>query len=163
MFTKEECENIILLAKEFEVKTSNDYFENKNIKYNTYNINRDTATQWIFDRMFEYFTKTTGIRISNPLDILHIHNYKEGDVFKKHKDNLYPTQIHNIGVCLNDDYEGGEFVLYEPYFVLPKTQGSIYTFESLRTHEVKEITKGERWSIILFLHTNNLELKKTFL
>lgn len=164
MFTKEECEKIILLAKDSMVEDSKDYFENdNNIRYKVSNIKRDTNTNWIFDRMFEFFTNTTGIVIKKPLDILHIHNYKSGDYFKKHKDNLYPTQIHNIGVCLNDDYVGGEFVLYEPYKVLPKKQGQMYTFESLRLHEVKKIESGERWSIIAFLHIEHLELKKKLL
>ncbi len=103
------------------------------------------------------------IKDLKPLDILHIHKYKEGDYFKKHKDNLYPTQIHNIGVCLNDDYVGGEFVLYEPDEVLPKKQGELYTFRSLRYHEVKEITNGERWSIICFLHIENIEINKNLI
>lgn len=163
MFTKDECENIIKIAKSYEIKTSNDYFDNINIKYKTYNIDRNDNTDWIFQKMFKYFEKTTSIKITKPLEILHIHNYKKGDVFKKHKDNLYPTQIHNIGVCLNDDYEGGEFILYEPYELLPKKQGEIYTFKSLRTHEVKEITNGERWSIIAFLHIDNLDLKRGLL
>jgi hypothetical protein len=30
-------------------------------------------------------------------------------------------------------------------------------------HEVKEILEGERWSIIAFLHIDNLDLKKTLL
>ena len=117
----------------------------------------------IFDRLFNYFTNTTGIKIKKELDIIHLHNYKQGNKFIKHKDNLYPTQIHNIGVCLNDDYVGGEFVLYEPDELLPKKQGELYTFESLRLHEVKKIESGERWSIIAFLHNENLELKKRLL
>jgi hypothetical protein len=163
LFSTEECETIIAIAKSIDVTSSKIYFEDNNIKYNTYNINRNDNTNWIFERMFDYFTKTTGIEIIKPIDILHVHNYKTGDVFKKHKDNLYPTQIHNIGVCLNNDYVGGEFVLYEPYKILPKKQGEIYTFPSLRMHEVKEILEGERWSIIAFLHIDNLDLKKILL
>ena len=164
MFTKEECESIIYLSKNIEKKDSNLYFKNENdIKYNVWNIDRNKNTQWIFDRLLQYFTNTTLIKIKKELDIIHLHNYKPGNKFTKHKDDLYPTQIHNIGVCLNDDYTGGEFVLYEPYEILPKKQGEIYTFPSLREHAVKEITDGERWSIISFLHIDNLELKKGLL
>ena len=161
MFSKEECEKIISLSNTIPSEKSKKYFPNENeINYSVWNIYRTTETDWIFEKLFIYFTNETGIKIKNKLDIVHLHNYKKGNKFKKHKDNLYPTQIHNIGVCLNDDYEGGEFVLYEPDFILPKKQGSIYTFESLRSHEVKEITEGERWSIIAFLHTDNLEFVK---
>jgi predicted 2-oxoglutarate/Fe(II)-dependent dioxygenase YbiX len=161
MFTKEECETIIAIATTNPMDDSKTYFKyDDDIKYKVSNVKRDETTNWIFERMFEYFTKTTGIEIIKPIDILHIHKYKVGDYFKKHKDNLYPTQIHNIGVCLNDDYVGGEFVLYEPYEILPKKQGEIYTFPSLRMHAVNEILQGERWSIISFLHIDNLGYPK---
>lgn len=164
MFTKEECEKIISIASSSFMNDSKTYFRyDENIKYKVSNLIRDENTDWIFDKILNFFTNKTGIKIKKPLNILHIHNYKEGDYFKKHKDNLYPSQIHNIGVCLNDDYVGGEFVLYEPYEVLPKKQGEIYTFQSLRLHEVKKIESGERWSIIAFLHIENLELKKELL
>jgi predicted 2-oxoglutarate/Fe(II)-dependent dioxygenase YbiX len=65
-----------------------------------------------------------------------------------------------VGVCLNNDYDGGEFVLYNPEEPLPKETGIIYTFPSQRIHEVKKIIKGERWSIIGFLHIDNLDLQK---
>lgn len=164
MFTKEECEKIISIAKSTDMDDSKTYFKyDEDIRYKVSNVIRNENTNWIFDKMLNFFTNKTGIKIKKPLDILHIHNYKQGDYFKKHKDNLYPTQIHNIGVCLNDDYVGGEFILYEPYEVLPKKQGELYTFQSLRLHEVKKIEVGERWSIIAFLHVENLELKKELL
>jgi hypothetical protein len=162
MFTKEECEAIIYLSKDIEKQDSNLYFKNENdIKYNVWNIQRTSKTQWIFDRLFNYFTNTTGIKIEKQLDIVHLHNYKQGNKFTKHNDNLYPTQIHNIGVCLNDDYVGGEFILYEPYEILPKKQGEMYTFESLRLHEVKKIINGKRYSLII--HVKNSEIKKALL
>jgi predicted 2-oxoglutarate/Fe(II)-dependent dioxygenase YbiX len=109
--------------------------------------------------MYAYFTQTTDVKIEKELYQCHIHNYVKGEKFSKHADTTYPTQIYNIGVCLNDDYEAGEFVLYNPYLVLPKKQGEIYTFESTRYHEVKEILNGERWSIICFLHKENVKHK----
>jgi len=164
MFTKDECERIIFIANSSVMDDSKTYFKyDDDIKYKVSNVKRDETTNWIFVKMLDFFTNKTGIKIKTQLDILHIHKYKVGDYFKKHKDNLYPTQIHNIGVCLNDDYVGGEFVLYEPDEVLPKKQGELYTFESLRLHEVKKIESGERWSIIAFLHTEHLQLKKRLL
>jgi predicted 2-oxoglutarate/Fe(II)-dependent dioxygenase YbiX len=163
-FTKNECEKIINFSNTIEKKHSSYYFSNTDkINYFVWNIYRNVDTEWIFNKIESFFTYKTGIKIKKPLDILHIHKYKEGDYFKKHKDNLYPTQIHNIGVCLNDDYVGGEFVLYEPDEVLPKKQGELYTFRSLRYHEVKEITNGERWSIICFLHIENIEINKNLI
>ena len=37
---------------------------------------------------------------------IYIHKYIEGQQFSKHADTYYKTQIHNVGVCLNNDYDG---------------------------------------------------------
>lgn len=53
-----------------------------------------------------------------------------------------------LGV-LNEDYEGGEFVLFDDY-VLPFEKGDICIFPSvfLYPHMVKPVTKGTRYSYI---------------
>ena len=165
LFSKEECDYIINLSKELdEIKPYGykDTVNNKKItvKYYVWVIIRNDATQWIFDKIHIYFTNKTNIKIKKELDKIYIHKYIKGQKFEKHADTYYKTQIHNVGVCLNDDYDGGEFVLYDPEEQLPKEQGVIYTFLSRRIHEVKEILKGERWSIIGFLHIDNLESSK---
>ena len=160
-FTKEECEKIINLRLKYEEVLHKDFLgrygsDFDDVSYRVWNIIRNEETQWIFDKMYEYFTQTTGFKIKKELYQCHIHKYIKGEKFSKHSDTTYPTQIHNIGVCLTDDYDGGEFVLFNPDIVLPKKQGEIYTFESAREHEVKEILSGERWSIICFLHHENI-------
>ena len=67
-----------------------------------------------------------------------------------------PTKIWNVGVCLNDNYQGGDFTVYDPTIILPKEAGSIYSFESQRPHEVSPILSGERWSIIGFLERGHI-------
>lgn len=168
-FNKEECEKIINLRFEYEEVLHKDFLGSygsdfNNVSYRVWNIIREEKTQWIFDRIYKYFTESTGIEIKKELFQCHIHNYVKGEKFLRHADTTYPTQIYNIGVCLNDNYDGGEFILYEPDLVLPKKQGEIYTFESRREHEVKEILNGERWSIICFLHNENVKYKiKSFI
>jgi predicted 2-oxoglutarate/Fe(II)-dependent dioxygenase YbiX len=163
-FTEQECKNIINLRYELEEMKSNKFFpNNKNLSYSVWNVYRNDNTQWIFDKLFLFFEKKIGIKIIKQIDILHIHRYLKGEKFHKHTDEYFPTQIYNIGVCLNDEYGGGEFILYNPTIELPKKTGSIYTFKSSRQHEVKEITDGERWSMICFLHIENLDLKKQLL
>lgn len=161
MFNKNECEEIINLTNVLNSNHSSKYFTNNHgIEYLVWCVNRDLNTQWIFDRMFSFFEEETNIKIKTPIDSLYIHKYVIGNRFKKHVDKTENNQLHNIGVCLNDNYEGGWFKLYEPDLILPKKQGEIYTFKSMRPHEVMEILDGERWSIICFLHLENLEFKK---
>ena len=169
LFSKEECNYIINLSKELNkinpFDKSDHMSKDKTFKvnYDVWLINRNEKTQWIFDKIHMYFTNKTNLKIKKELDKIYIHKYIKGHQFSKHADTYYKTQIHNIGVCLNDNYDGGEFVLYNPELILPKKQGLIYTFLSARMHEVKEILNGERWSIIGFLHIENIELNKTLI
>jgi hypothetical protein len=163
-FTKNECETIINLTEKLKSNHSDKYFKNNDgIEYLVWSVNRNSETQWIFDRMFFYFENETNIKIKEPINTVFVHKYVVGNRFKKHVDKTDNNQLHNIGVCLNDDYEGGWFKLYDPDLILPKKQGEIYTFKSARPHEVMEILEGERWSIISFLHLENLDIKKNSL
>jgi hypothetical protein len=167
LFSKEECDYIINLSKELDEDKPYSYKdankENLKISYSVWVINRNNKTQWIFDKIHTYFESKTNSKIKKELEKIYMHKYIEGQEFEKHADTLYKTQIHNVGVCLNNDYDGGEFVLYNPEEQLPKELGNIYTFPSQRMHEVKKIIKGERWSIIGFLHFENIEFNKTLI
>jgi hypothetical protein len=80
-------------------------------------------------------------------------------IFEKHRDIYYPNQVLNIGVCLNDDYVGGDFILYGPKEILPKKAGVIYSFKNTREHEITKIESGNRYSLIIFLNKDNVETK----
>lgn len=163
-FTEKECDVIISLSESLK-ETVRDG-ENadvdrprKNISYSFYTISRNKSTQWIFDRLKEYIEKEDNIKVIKELDVLHLHKYHEGNEFIKHRDVYYPNQARNIGVCLNDDYDGGDFILYEPKEVLPKQKGNIYSFKNTRLHEVTKIKEGIRWAIIGFLLYDNLDIQ----
>lgn len=161
-FTEEECKKIIDLSNSLELNVRDE--SPRPISYNFYSIGWNEESKWIFDRLDLYFTDITGIEVIKSLDAVHLFDYSVGDRFVRHRDIYYHNQIHNIGVCLNEDYEGGDFVLYEPqYKVLPKKTGQIYTFKHSYEHEVLEVTKGHRWSLIGFYFYENLDLKKNFL
>ena len=161
-FTQTECDSIISLSK--NIKRTRRDESPRPISYDFYSIGWNEETKWIFDRMDSYFTETTGIKVLKSLDVIHLFDYSVGDKFTRHRDIYYENQIHNIGVCLNEDYEGGEFVLHEPtYKVLPKKTGEIYTFNHALEHEVLEVTKGHRWSLIGFYFYEHLDLNKALL
>jgi hypothetical protein len=161
-FTQLECEKIINFSNVL-TKTKRDESP-RLISYDFYSIGYSSDTKWVFDRFDNYFTEETGIDVLESLDTIHLFDYSVGDKFGKHRDIYYENQIYNIGACLNDDYEGGEFVLHEPqYTILPKNTGEIYTFNHSYEHEVIEVTKGHRWSLIGFYFYKHLNLKKPLL
>jgi predicted 2-oxoglutarate/Fe(II)-dependent dioxygenase YbiX len=52
---------------------------------------------------------------------------------------------------LNDDYTGGEYIVYDPEYIIPKEIGVPYVFEANRDHEVKIVTSGTRRSVVMFI------------
>jgi hypothetical protein len=167
-FTKDECNTIINLSLELEsinrdANSKNIERPSENITYTYYNIYKNEKVEWIFNRITDYLIYEKNVEVIKPFDIIHLHKYLSGNKFQRHRDIYYPNQLMNVGVCLNDDYEGGEFILYNPTQSIPKKRGLIYSFKNTTEHEVKEITKGIRYSLILFLYKDNVRLKNNLI
>ena len=88
-----------------------------------------------------------------------LNKYSEGGFMSKHCDNIHHSHGQKYGfpqvsalLFLNDDYEGGEFVVCHDWGIFPK-KGSSIIFPSnfIYPHEVLPITKGTRWSAITWL------------
>ena len=86
--------------------------------------------------------------------------YREGDFFVAHQDGNTPLirdatldRRVSITIFMNDDFEGGDFVLHGAYpsderFVVTPKPGALVAFPSETTHEVMPVTRGERYSIV---------------
>jgi hypothetical protein len=160
-FTEEECLDIIELSNQLPVIKYNGGYENLDtINYVGWQIPFNKEYKWIFDRMINTF-KVENSRVSIVKYPTHIglHKYNVGDKFAKHNDTN-KNRMWAIGTNLNEEYNGGDFYLYEPTYLLPRQKGEIYYFESTRYHEVLEILEGHRWSLILFLCVEHLTFKK---
>lgn len=83
--------------------------------------------------------------------------YLPGTMMRPHYDHihsLFDGKIRGIPVlssvgCLNDDYEGGEFIFYDD-FKVEMNAGDILLFPSnfLYPHRVQEVTSGTRYSFV---------------
>lgn len=156
-FTKEECEMIIAYSNINEKVYSDTLFKNTNdISYYYVNIHKDESSKWIFDKIVSFIESTTNIKVTNQIEQVHLHYYDKLNKFGKHTDDNVPDQVFAVGICLNDNYENGEFILYQPKFIIPKKVGTTYLFTTYREHEVTEITNGERWSLIAFFKRENV-------
>ncbi len=88
---------------------------------------------------------------------IRFNRYKKGQIMSKHQDHiqsLFTGDIRGIPilsiVCvLNDDYEGGEFIMFDDYEIKFKA-GDLIVFPSvfLYPHLVKPIKKGIRYSFV---------------
>jgi predicted 2-oxoglutarate/Fe(II)-dependent dioxygenase YbiX len=88
-----------------------------------------------------------------------INRYGEGGFMKSHIDNIHHSHGQKQGyphltslIFLNDNYDGGEFVLCGDKYI-EKIQGSAIVFPSnfMYPHEVKEVTEGKRYSIMTWI------------
>ena len=75
-----------------------------------------------------------------------------------HVDNIHHSHGQIYGypqvtalVYLNDDYEGGEFIVAEKTFKPRKGSSIVFPSNFMFPHEAKVVTKGTRWSIIAWL------------
>ena len=92
----------------------------------------------------------------NTFSPVRFNKYEKGTIMRKHYDHIHSIFDGNrkgipvlsmLGV-LNEDYEGGKFLIRDKEFKLK--QGDMILFPScfMFPHEVTEVTKGERYSFI---------------
>jgi len=90
---------------------------------------------------------------------LRINRYGTGGFMQSHIDNIHHSHGQKQGyphitslIFLNDDYEGGEFVICGDKYI-EKIQGSAIVFPSnfMYPHEVKEVTEGKRFSVMTWI------------
>ena len=88
---------------------------------------------------------------------LRFNRYKKNQIMSRHNDhihNLFTGDIKGIPMLsivavLNDNYEGGEFIMFDDYEIKFKA-GDLIIFPSvfLYPHLVKPVTKGTRYSFV---------------
>lgn len=77
--------------------------------------------------------------------------YETGQYYKQHTDSFLEQQRSiSCSVCLNDEYEGGEFAFFDREIMIRGGIGSVIVFPSnfMYPHEIMPVTKGTRYSII---------------
>jgi hypothetical protein len=158
LFSKEECESIILYN---DTHITNWIMGDR--KFNSQPIRYSLETKWLFDKLKTFFEEESNIQIKRNKEVIHFHKFTKGDWFGKHND-IRENRLYAVGVLLSDDFEGGDFKLYNPNeIVLNKVMGNTYLFDTRIDHEITTILKGERYSLLWFLqneHINPLEINK---
>ena len=153
IFTIDECNAIINL-----IKTDNRYWDSNDRNYKSLLILNEVHTNWIFEKLKKFFEEQTGISIIEVRPELHFHIYEPNDYFGIHDDNM-DSRVFSVGVLLNDNFDGGDFILYpnNKTIRLDKSVGNSYIFPVNIKHEVTKIIKGERYSLIWFLKNTNIK------
>jgi hypothetical protein len=80
--------------------------------------------------------------------------YETGEFYIQHSDHFkQQPRTLSCTLCLNDDYEGGEFAFFNREIKYKLKKGSILLFPSnfMYPHEIMPVTSGTRYSIITWL------------
>lgn len=156
LFTKEECDYIIGLKDKYpQLGENGRWDEFENFRYKFHSLVGISDVDWIIDRMCNYFEEVMNLHIFFRPTKLNLHHYTIGDEFGKHIDTGDPIKEWNVGIVLNEDFDGGDYIIYDENdnpIVIDKKVGNVCIYQSQIPHEVTPVTKGERWAIAMFIH-----------
>ena len=168
VFTKEECNKIIKIAKEKGLSKgvtrgkSDVRLSNISWLYSTDNL--EWAFRKITDHVLNLNERYFNFDIFGLNEGFQFTNYKApSDKYGKHIDRAYDflTRKLSISIQLTDPskYEGGELIIYEDDTgtEMKKEQGTLVMFPSWMLHEVKPVTKGERNSLVAWVTGNQFK------
>lgn len=152
LFSKEECESIIWKSNQDVAN-----FDIKNRKYHSQPINYSLETKWLFDKLKIFFEEQSNTQIKKNKEVIHFHKFVKGDWFGKHND-IRENRLYGVGVLLNDNFNGGDFKLYNPNEItLDKVIGNTYIFDVRIDHEITHILEGKRYSLLWFLQNEHIK------
>jgi len=165
LFSSNECDEIIKYCKKFsseEAKTDAGIIH-KIRKSNIVWVPNTKDSSWIYERLGnsikELNNKYFKFKLTGIVEALQFTHYKAPDgKYVKHQDKIPNGTIRKLSasVQLTDPkkYKGGELLLHQseiPTIAL-KEKGSLTLFPSYTLHEVIPVTKGERYSLVSWIH-----------
>lgn len=169
VFTKQECEKIIKLAQKQKAIQSRVGFGHAKVKRDK--SLRLSGVRWLaptkeFEWVFRKITDTaTNLNktffkfdLFGAIEGLQFTSYKApGGKYGRHVDRSLGGVVRKLSltVQLSDPatYEGGDLCFYtsdEP-LLAPKKQGACVVFPSFVQHEVREMTRGQRYSLVVWI------------
>lgn len=157
LLSKKECEEVIEIARPLLAAGNSDYVQPPPL-FDTCRLptpGEDPSITWLYSRveyLIQQYNRKMDFYIHGIDHPLGVSRYKTGHHMDAHNDyNSGHSAKISTGTVLNDDYEGGEFVLDNETFQPCKRRqgrGDGIAFASYETHKVEEVTAGERWVLL---------------
>jgi PKHD-type hydroxylase len=169
IFTCEEIERIKVIGQRFGMNRAQTGGVGENCldhrrSFNSW-IKQNKHTQWIYQKLTDLVLQNNERFFNFDLTMIEnlqftYYNSSEQGCYKSHTDPLNWRIPHNrklsVTIQLSDssEYEGGELKLYNSHepTIIKKQKGMITTFPSYTLHEVTPVTKGERYSLVAWVH-----------
>ena len=169
IFTKEECEKIISLNSKLEMKNAvvgghqgdGTLVEEKRRSKVGW-IEWSPEFDWIFKKISEVVyasnSKWYGFHLSamnEPFQLTHYSSEDQGH-YDWHQDlgpGAHSSRKLSIVVLLSEkeSFEGGDLEIFMKGKANEMKQGTAICFPSYEPHRVAPVTKGERWSLVLWV------------
>ena len=164
LFNREECKKILenisnLQFTNYSIKLGKKFYE-KGSSMKSQDLVDNSNTGWIFEKLKFKLSNEFDIEwLSNPHGVFRY--YTKGDYFLEHKDNVNKSgsdpRYFTVTVQLSEpsEYIGGD-VIVEKVNKINKNIGSATLWGSNLIHEVKNIEKGTRNSLVFFISSKHL-------
>jgi len=181
VFTPAECQQLIAIGKskplrraEMRDLKTHALIVNENVRKCHWRPYDKNEVAFAYERLADAALKAApsfGLVIENQFDeTIKIIDYQTGDhMFHWHYDhgdvpsNYMYYRTLSISVCLQEAEEGGEIQLWDgKEIAIKQPAGTAIIFPSTLVHNVSQVIKGERISILGFMHRPkpiNLEIK----
>jgi len=164
ILSPQECTDIIALGKHNGVKkednivNSNDIGVDKSIRSTEIYFLNDVS---LYQKIMPHVVRLNKWNYKfSRVEPLQLGIYREGDHYDWHVDDdgvAYDSsagpfaglnRLLSFSILLNEDFEGGEFLLENNVDVNLNQQGNILLFPSTLPHKVNPVTQGTRYSLV---------------
>lgn len=168
VFSCEEIERIRVIGRRLNVNRSvtgnGENCLDHRRSFNSW-IHPNEHTSWIYERLTNLVHQNNQDHFNFDLTTIETlqftyYSSEEDGCYKGHVDPLEWNLPHNrklsivVQLSSPEEYEGGELRLYNSHdpFIIKKEKGMVVTFPSYTLHEVTPVTKGERYSLVAWVH-----------
>jgi len=159
------CDKLISQASDFQ--SAGVYRGNDGPKIHQEARNNQTSwgkENWVYELIAPHMTKAIEyagwdfeISTAEPYQIA---KSEVGEFHSWHQDGVGPihtgeneTRKLSLSLLLNDDYEGGELEVF-PHGPMNLSKGTMVFFPSFQSHQVHPVTKGTRYSLVVWFIGN---------
>ena len=180
LFTREEVNSILSYMNDAESVISKQMIKHNGVLYKNGDflrkkLNFTDENMWIFEKIKKWTSELNMELIWKSTPFSAFRKYRKGDFFVKHIDNLNDKldysggghKILTISIQLSDEdeYEGGDFLVWnnDKKIIVDKKIGNTIMYSANVPHEVKEITKGVRISLIVCPKDTNIKFNNSLI
>ena len=108
-------------------------------------------------KVLDIYNKVHSVNCTRLTDF-RVNRYNSGGFMSEHIDNIHHSHCQQYGyphlsvlLFLNEDYEGGEFVVAENEDQTEKGSAIIFPSNFMFPHKVNKVEYGTRWSVVSWL------------